>query len=501
MKISNKLFDTTSKTELYKQIENLETQLVEVTTRRKGQVHILSSEGNIIPYEFLKSAETLHESKQNKEQDTAWLDTNGLIEKPFDPVNFLDLSDNNPSLARIIRQIATDSAGLGWQLNVKEDQEEDKSERIRIKALLNEPNDDETLRRILEAWVIDLQLIGYAGLEVGRNKDGIPSKIYHIRASELYRHKESWKFAQKRNNSPTWFRKYTKDNTSPLISKITGETSDDPEENDASEICFTKLYYPQSDYYGVPPLLPAIGQILSMIGIRDYNLSFFENFGVPAYIVLLEGEWDDAQKSTDIIHKFINTELRGSSNARKTLVLQPPDGCSAKFIPVDVQAREGSFRLYLDNLREDVMAVYSMPPYRLGIAVVGNLSGTTARELNEIYKNGVIEPIQDDIEQMVNAIINSDTYTFKLNDLDLNDEMMHLSMQTQEFNTGRKTVNDILKEKGKPPIDEEWANYHWINKGMIAMEVYAKQIEVQQQLMAMQLIQANRVANGAEVES
>jgi len=452
-------------------IESLEKQQLETI----GSVFIATVNGNIFPASRFTKSDSQEKSAQLKDTNY-WLSTQGLGTRPFDPYSFLSLYDENPTVYRVINQIATDAAGLGYKLVLKDRHKESLTEKQRIVELLTYPNDGKsTFRHIVNSLIIDYELIGYQALETIRGRGKQVTKMYHLPVCDLYVHVDGIKYCQKSGQSEVWFSDFSQKDTLK-IKASDGSLQEDTASSDiAHEIYFNKMYYPRSKLYGAPPLVSAIGQVVSMIGIRDYNLSFFENLGIPAYLVTLSGKWNE--KAGDEIHKFINTELKGAENANKTLVLQLPSGGQANFVPISTQAREGSFRLYLDSLKEDVLAVYSMPPYRIGIAVVGKLSGSTARELNEIYKNGVIEPVQDEIEKMMNDVINSPNYAFKFIDLDTNDKMLDMSLETQALNTGRVSINDLKVKAGEEKLKDKWASQHFISRSMIPLELMEENIK------------------------
>jgi len=472
-----------------KDIEKLKEevrQLViqEEQSKRKGKVSesfIVTTAGNFVSLTDLQKSET-NESKQKHENQVAWILENGLAEKPFNPESFLSLYDESPSLYRTINQIGTDSAGLGHELKLKKNEMENREERQRIELLLDHPNEDMSFRQTMEAMIIDLKLIGYCGSEILRGNGGSrgkPSGILHVRSSELWVATDGKRYCQKIGTDKAWFKKFTKNNSIPDIDVNTGNViNTELDENDidyvskiekANEIYFMRQYYPKSTWYGAPPLVSAIGHVVSMIGIRDYNLSYFENLGIPAYLVTLEGEWD--LDASDLIHKFINTELKGAANMHKTLVLQTPREGKATFTPISTQAREGSFRLYLDSLRDDLLSVYSVPPYRIGTAVVGKLSGSTAKELNNIYKNSVIEPCQDDLERMMNDIINSSIYEFRFNDLDINDESENQRMEISRLTNGLVSINELRIENGQDVLPDKIFDYHFASRSVMPLEL------------------------------
>jgi len=458
--------------QVYKDLERANFKIAELEKQQSeiiGKVFIVTANGKMITGDSIMKSDT-DKSKQTKDADS-WSNTLGLANKPFDPYAFLLLYDESPTLFRVINQIATDAAGLGYSLTLNEHHKESITEKQRILTLLKNPNGGKSsFRQIMNSLIIDYELVGYQALEVVRGKNNKVTKIFHLPVCDLWVHADGNKFCQKSGTKEVWFSEFSNDVDRLRIKSSNGGIQEDLTLDDiGNEIFFNKMYYPRSKLYGVPPLMSAVGHIASMIGIRDYNLSFFENLGIPAYLVQLTGKWSD--DAADDIHKFINTELKGASNANKTLILQSPSGGEATFTPISTQAREGSFRLYLDSLKEDVLSVYSMPPYRIGIAEVGKLSGTTAKELNEIYKNGVIEPVQDELEKMMDAIINSEAYTFKFIDLDTKDKMLELSLETQKLNTGRISINELRRKAGEIELPEKFADYHFVSRSMVPLEL------------------------------
>jgi len=77
------------------------------------------------------------------------------------------------------------------------------------------------------------------------------------------------------------------------------------------------------------------------------------------------------------INDFLDVEIKGSSNAHKTLVLELPTGGSLTWKPLSVDVKEGSFNLYYKQSRDEVLSSYKMPPYRIGISETGPVSKDT----------------------------------------------------------------------------------------------------------------------------
>ncbi|MBA7578277.1 hypothetical protein ES708_20139 [subsurface metagenome] len=172
-------------------------------------------------------------------------------------------------------------------------------------------------------------------------------------------------------------------------------------------------------------------------------------------MIVLKGDWsDDAPKK---IEKFLDTEIKGSKNAHKTMVLKVNEGDSMDSEKLSADMQEGSFRVYTQRLIDDILMAYSMPGYRIGLNIVGRLGGTNIRESTEIYKNGVVEPLQEDIEDTVNHKIieqglNCESYKFKLNDLDIRDVDAEAKRYVSLIQSAAMTPNQAINllGTGKP---------------------------------------------------
>lgn len=432
---------------------NKEKQIETTEQKKKGRAFLATNTGAIVPFEELRRREVAKSSKQ-LEQESQWFTSSDLASRPYNPETFLLLYESNTIFWRTVKQIAIDVAGIGWDLILREGAKENKAEYEKVNTLLRHPNKDQALRHLCNELIIDWGTIGDCAIEVIRNNKGEVAELHQLPTHTLWAHNDKTRYCQKRGTNAVWFKKFglVGKNDQPItLSPKTGEPEDLPLEEAANEVIFYKNYYPKSDHYGAPNILPAVGDVLTYIGIRDFNLSFFENYGVPAYVVTLDGDWED--ETPDTIRKFLNTEIKGSDNQHKTLVLEGPEGCKVTFEPVSVAIKEGSFRLYRALCREDMLAAYAMPPYRIGIPVVGTLGGNIAEELTQVYVQSTIEPLQTDIEDIFNLFIieqglNCQSYQLKFKDIDLRNEAKEIEMMNSAIEHGYMTPNRAIERMG-----------------------------------------------------
>ncbi len=412
--------------------------------------------------------------KSSKQVQKEVYGVGGLVSYPYAPANFLILNESNSVFSACVKQIAKDVAGLGWKLILKEGKKENETEKKKIQGFLDRPNPDDSLRTILNELLIDWGIIGWWGLEVVRDAKSEIVEVYHTPAHTFKIHKKKEKFFQRRGLKEVWFKAFgAKDN----ISAKDGKKGTYDLKTRANELIYYKNYYPRSDYYGAPNILSAIGSVIALIEIRDYNLAFFENYGIPAWMIVLKGNWsDDSPKK---IQKFLDTEIKGSKNAHKTLVFKvnADDSMDSEKLSVDVQ--EGGFRVYTQRLIDDVLMAYSMPGYRIGLNIVGRLGGTNIKESSEIYKNGVVEPLQEDIEDMVNHKIieqglHCECYKFKLKDLDIRDVDAEAKRYVSLIQSAAMTPNQAINLLG---IGKPYAggNKFYIGSGLV--EVGEEELE------------------------
>ena len=413
---------------------------------KKGKVFVKTSKG-VYPLATLQKAVIKKSSKQLK-QTSKWMSENDLVSPPYSPDTLLTLYESNSVFWRCVNQLAIDVAGLGWKLRLMEGKKENKTEFDRLQTFLLNPNPEESLRTILKQLLVDWGSIGWFGLEVVRNNKTEVAEIYHVPAHTLRVHKSKEKYCQLRNNKKVWFKKFGLEGKD--ISSKDGKDNNVSVENRATELIFYKNFYPKSDFYGVPNAISAIGDIIGLIGLRDYNLAFFENYGVPSAIVILEGGWDD--DSDKVVTNFLNKEIQGTENAHRTLVVTQPDNCKFTYKPLGVEVKEGSFRIYEQTRREDVMMSYSMPPERIGIRVVGKLGGNVAEEATKIYVQSVVEPLQLDLEEIINQkLLQSEIYELKFENIDLRDYTALIERMHKQIEHAVRTPNEVRNELGLKP--------------------------------------------------
>ena len=378
-----------------------EEKAVSTPVKRLGKAHYIKTDKGLFPFSVLKEAELKKVPSKQIKDELRWLGTYGLIPHPYEYSALVELQENCSYFDSCVRTIAEDVVGAGWELVPREEGGEKVSdaERSLCMTLFDDTNSEgDTFDETLQRLIIDWGMFGQFALEVGR-ENKIANGLFHMQAHSIFIHKDREKFAQKLHDKKRWFKLFGLEED---IDGETGEPTTDPEKI-AHEIIYHRNYSLRSAFYGQPPILPAIGAVVGSINVRNYNLAFFENYGVPAALVTLEGEWEEG--TCKQISDFIDTEIKRTENAHKTIVLEMPEGGKVEWEPIVVEVKEGSFSFYFKSQRDEILSIYKMPPYRIGIVETGSLGGNIATEATKIYNQATIQPIKNLVGQLLSDTI------------------------------------------------------------------------------------------------
>lgn len=414
-------------------------------------------------------------SRQLKETLTGLYNDNKIKRPPYEFDELAALLTVNTAHYRACRTKASDTAGLGWNLVPAYDGADEASgadeERERIEGFLTDPSPNKTLRETLEAVAYDYESIGWGFLEVVRTPAGDLQEINHIPAHTMRAHEDGKRFVQIRGTRKVWFLDIAAANPWDIdpeadpqfVNSETGElTAEAPEDDVLGNAVIPFINYtPLSSWYGLPDHIPAIGSIAGNKAIQDYNWGHISNNTIPQYAVVVQGA-DLGEELEETIISYFRDHVKGENRA--TLVIPIPygdDEVSVKFERLAQDPGDGGFLDLRDANTVEVLMAHGVPPYRVAWAVMGSLGGNLGKDMDEIYKNAVIEARQETIEHRVNRFLirgalEAEHFLWKLADIDLTDKTADLTLAVTAIEFGLLTPaearTDVLgKEAGDAP--------------------------------------------------
>ena len=322
------------------------------------------SDGRLIDAATLQRSQVkLDHSQEIQPKDSSAIPNDSDFIAP--PYNLDDLAvvfEKNTANYRAVKAKAEDSVGLGWSI-VDKKGTANEARRQALIDLLEEINPRQTLDEILNNVMIDFESIGTGYLEIARDgKTNLVSLLNHIPSVTIRISKDMTRWVHRRGNQKTYFKQFGNEDG---LNPETGEFSQAISKADsANELWPFVHYFPRSDYYGIPDIVPAMGAVLGDIYSRDYNLDFFQNGAIPSYAVIIEGA-DVTDEVKKVIEDFFKNNLKGTGNQHRTIVIPAPgEGVKVRFEALNVNIKDGSFKLYRQDNKEEILSAHGVPPAR-----------------------------------------------------------------------------------------------------------------------------------------
>jgi PBSX family phage portal protein len=393
------------------------------------------------------------------------------------------LMEINTYHMRACRTKAEDVAGNGYRIYPKVEKPDEKQKEKLEEFIKKQP---EPIEKTFNKLQLDKECTGYFAMEIARtfnNFDGEVDLIGHIPAHTIRIHKSGVKYCQSRNTKKVWFRdfNYEKD-----IDSQTGQEQKAKSlkpNNRGNEVVWSVNYTPRSCFYGIPDVTPSIGAITGDVARRDYNVAFFSNFGVPAYLVSISGDFDPGEidpktGKTPLVANIEKKFQELVNNPQSVMILTIPKTetgqgeITIKVEPLSTEVKEASFRLYRNDNRDEVIASHGMPPYRMGIYETGQLAGNLGREATTIYYESIIKPRQNVFNHIMNHYIlptlGITDYVFELESIDLTEIDNDVERCIKLIASGVMTPNDAIEYLGeyfglKVDPDNIAMTFHYIN--------------------------------------
>ena len=380
----------------------------------------------------------------------------GLIDPPYKMETLMKLQLSNTFHNKCIQRKAIDVCGKGYHFELIDGMSEDKKQLEDLKRFTQDaPEEGRTFSQITNNFVVDRLSCGNGALEIGRDRSYLPALMAHIPFYTLKVHSDNKRWAHEVDNDIVWFNRF---GVKDFINKKTGETTTRNYNTNAHELLLLQNYTSMSTYYGIPEIISSISAILANKYEREYNLQFFENNAVPRYAVIITGGVLDQQLKGQI-RDFFSREIK--KNNHSTLVLEIPNidsigGTAIKvdFKELDTAVKEGHFRLFRKDLRDEILLANGVPPEKLGISESGSLGGNLAEELLDNYNSGEIEPIQTDVEDLLYMVTKefAPNYKIRYNDMDIQDKERQAKILAEYVQKQIISINEARNDIGYPDL-------------------------------------------------
>lgn len=158
-----------------------------------------------------------------------------------------------------------------------------------------------------------------------------------------------------------------------------------------------------SDHYGEPDYLTVIGQIVNIYKADKYNGAFFDNGAKPEMAIMFKDS-DPSEEQIAAIQSFFKKDLKGYTNAHKTLLLTTGEGNGENKPDIEIKEMGKVEDLSFEKLkmvgRDEIIVAHNMPPKLMGVTQ-SNASLSGGSELLaqlKMFNTMVLEPKARHIE-------------------------------------------------------------------------------------------------------
>ena len=314
---------------------------------------------------------------------------------------------------------ATLGAGLGWTLepdpaSARRPTAKGRAAAMRLFGRVNESGED--LAGVCVKALVDLEAIGYAGIEVVRRGDGAVAELYHVPARTLRRARGGPGFFQVAPGAVAFGGAARGGGAAgtvgvraasvPFAAYRGAETR--PFRGARSALVWLSEYDPRDDAYGAPAWLGALGALALDRSAVEHNVALFRN-GLMAHAAVTVSGGKLSAEAIDGVRRFFQSTAVGVENAGRVLLLQTDrDGAKVEVSRLDVAAQDLGFVEGRRALRDEIVSAHGVPPRLVGIAAAGQLGGAGEVEGQlRTFREAVIRPRQRMLSAALQSVADS----------------------------------------------------------------------------------------------
>lgn len=301
----------------------------------------------------------------------------------------------------------------------------------RLKRLIRWTNPREDMVQLLRSAVIDLNLFGDAYIEVVTLL-GEPVALYSLDATTMT-------VVADAHGEVTGY-----------IQQVDGVGGSRSAEFDVDQVIHISLDAPRGGVYGVGPAQKALLPVTAWLFCEATIKECFRRGDPPRLHVELGHKTDtDVQKWRE---QYMVFNL--GPKAVGTPVITTGGGTVGVLDPRKVQ----DYLAASKQLRDEIIAVFGVPPAKLGIIEAGNLGGGTAEGQDKTFRVNTVIPIANLLLEKLNFHLVllgfgiTDSH-LEFGEIDYRDSAVVENIRDMRLRNGAYVLNRYRSEIGEPPVD------------------------------------------------
>lgn len=314
--------------------------------------------------------------------------------------------------------------------------------------------------------ITDYEAIGCSGSEIIRETTlGSPIVDFnHLKVTNIKLHTDDKRLIMEIGGKRVWFflygTNYDEDGRVMYLNRETGEWSYTSwgVDLDAHEVIWWREYKTGCNSYGSARITKALDILELEIGRTNFNIKFFENYGLPAFAVYITGNFRDEEQNRYLpdgsenpdfdVTKTLRYRLAQQieeviKNPHSAVVLSLPTSVGAgevkvNFVPLSTDIKEASFRLMRQDNKDDICSVHKISSNLVGASKTGALGGNVLESETKVYQENKIQPIQKVFTNPFTKLLHDEVgITFNYDNTGLTFKLLELLKQDLEVELDR----------------------------------------------------------------
>jgi HK97 family phage portal protein len=322
------------------------------------------------------------------------------------------------------------TTAAGWSITALDEKtKDDKTQKV-LTDFFNYPNPDESMNDILEGIVTDLGIYGNAFIEVVPGMDGLPKEIWNLDATSM----------RVRYDDHGYIMGY--------VQRLGQNTVQFAPE----EVIHFRLNSRGSTQYGMSPIETLLMAVDTDLKAQIYITKYYENFGAPKGLYKMKNATPEQVRRNRL---YLATQVAGIENSHRNLMLEG----DVEYQQISSEMKDTASLDVRRFLREEIFAVYGIPPSKVAVIESGNIGSGTGDAQDAAFKKETVYPMQNKIGgkltlQLIRTLFGIDTYQFTFNREDSEDALSKAKVHQIYLQGGVVDSNEVRADMGKKPKND-----------------------------------------------
>lgn len=217
-------------------------------------------------------------------------------------------------------------------------------------------------------------------------------------------------------------------------------------------------------YYGYSIVDQVIDLVTSLINTFSYNAGFFTENKLPRGMLLIDG--NVSQDTVEEMEDYLAEVMSGSSTSQWRIPIVPSGGTgensqSIKWVSLAGNAKDMEFQQFLDFQTSGIVAMFGLSMEELGLqsqksqAIFENSKSSQIQESKATLLGDMLGFLQNYLNRIIERFYPD--YELEFVGYEKEDPKQLLDLTKTELDSF-KTLNEVRKEKGLPPLEADWAD-------------------------------------------